>query len=76
MWMYIAKYNKITVIICLPVELQNGASEEKSKTLGQQAAMLSSAWERVVALQRMIYAAQVLVAREVVMRALSLVSVR
>lgn len=45
-------------------------------TLGEQAAALANPHDRVVALRRVTAAAQVLLARTMVMRALSLLSVR
>lgn len=45
-------------------------------TLGEQAAALLSPHDRIVALRRVTAAAQVLLARTMVMRALSLLSVR
>lgn len=45
-------------------------------TLGEQAAALQNPHDRVMALRRVTAAAQVLLARTMVMRALSLLSVR
>lgn len=56
-----------------------GALEKSSSgriTLGEQASALVNPHDRVMALRRVIAAAQVLLARTMVMRALSLLSVR
>ena len=56
-----------------------GAVENSSSgrvTLGEQAAALENPHDRVMALRRVTSAAQVLLARTMVMRALSLLSVR
>lgn len=57
----------------------HGSVEKSSSgriTLGEQAAALANPHDRVVALRRVTAAAQVLLARTMVMRALSLLSVR
>jgi len=53
-----------------------GKGENKQKSLGEQASLLTSSRDRIMALQRITGAAQILVARSVVMSALSLLSVR
>lgn len=51
-------------------------NEAKKKTLGEQAASLYNVNDRVTAMNRILIASQVLIARTVVMRALSLLSLR
>ncbi|KAJ4431941.1 hypothetical protein ANN_20550 [Periplaneta americana] len=58
-------------------QLKSGTTkgDGKHKSLGEQASLLTSSQDRIMALQRITAAAQILVARSVVMRALSLLSV-
>jgi hypothetical protein len=53
-----------------------GKGESKQKSLGEQASLLTSSRDRIMALQRITGAAQILLARSVVMSALSLLCVR
>lgn len=66
--------------VCVWVSSGCQSSVEKSSsgrvTLGEQAAALQNPHDRVMALRRVTAAAQVLLARTMVMRALSLLSVR
>ena len=53
-----------------------GKEESKRKSLGEQAVLLRNCRDRTVALRRTTAAMQVLLARSIVMRVLSLLSVR
>jgi E3 ubiquitin-protein ligase HERC1 len=59
-------------------QLKPGAvkGDSKHKSLGEQASLLTSSQDRIMALHRITGAAQILVARSVVMSALSLLCVR
>ena len=65
--------------LCVCVSGCQGSVEKNSSgrvTLGEQAAAIQNPHDRVMALRRVTAAAQVLLARTMVMRALSLLSVR
>jgi hypothetical protein len=68
----------LPVQMYLTGQLKPGAvkGDGKHKSLGEQASLLTSSQDRIMALQRITAAAQILVARSVVMSALSLLSVR
>ena len=65
------------VILCIVTDVQLKLRDDsKRKTLGEQAMLLRTARDRMVALRRTTAAMQVLLARTIVMKALSLLSVR
>lgn len=64
--------------VCVSAGCQTSVDKSSSGrvTLGEQAAALQHPHDRIMALRRVTAAAQVLLARTMVMRALSLLSVR
>lgn len=62
--------------MCLNFAGPGAKSASKRKTLGEQTVLLSNSQDRLVALRRTTAAMQVLLARSVIMKALSLLSIR
>lgn len=72
----ISSVTELTVYLRLGCQTSVDKSSSGRVTLGEQAAALQNPHDRVMALRRVTAAAQVLLARTMVMRALSLLSVR